>query len=396
MEPSTSLLRLLSERPRFRVLFLADALSAIGDWLTYVAVGLLALTGPHGLVGVALVQMAHAVPQAIASPLAGWLTDRVDRRRLLVIASLARGSVTVAMAFAASRGAVAWVEGLLFLRMAGAAFILAPSRAVLPQLVEVEELEPANRLLGTSWAVLFTMGVALGGVVTGAFGPTTALAVDAATFAVAALIFTGLGALPPARAEAGADTSLAADARAHPDRVVAALAKAPTLFVNGGAWVILHALVGASAGAAYGLGGLHAVRGIGNGAGPWFLRRLGPRRMVALGGLATGVAVMILSLDGAIAWATGCALWGIGVGATWVGGTVWLQERVPAPVLGRYAALDVGAASGASASGGLVAALLCAFAPVWVAACVLAAVGVLGVAALYRAGAGEQPPPPPT
>lgn len=377
------------------MLFLADALSAIGDWLTYVAVGLLALRGPHGLLGVALVQMAHTVPQAVAAPVAGWVADRFDRRRTLVLASLARGAITLGMALAAAGGEIGWVEGLLFVRMAGAAFVAAPSRAALPQLVEPDELEPANRLLGTSWAVLFTAGVALGGLVSGALGPATALYLDALTFLLAGVGFVALGALPPGGRGAHAEGDLRADVREHPERLAAALAKVPTLFANGGAWVVLHALVGAGGAAAYGLGGLHAVRGIGNGVGPWLLRRLGERRMVAVGGVVTAAGAVLLAAGGWSSWVAGCALWGLGVGATWVGATVWLQRVAPDAILGRYAALDVGASSTASALGGIGGALLCTQLDALGAAALLATASVVALAALgwlARARGGSSTP----
>lgn len=360
----------------------------MGDWLTYVAVGLLALSGPQGLVGVALVQLAHSLPQAVAAPLAGWLTDRVDRRVLLVGASIARGLVTLAMAFAAWRGEVGWVEGLLFVRMAGAAFIMAPSRAALPQLVEVSELVPANRLLGASWAVFFTVGVAVGGVVSGWFGPTTALLIDALTFGVAAVIFSWLGPLAPSPRDKGVGASLLADARAYPHRVRVALAKVPMLFANGATWVILHALVGAGPGAAFGLGGLHAARGVGNGFGAWALTRLGERRMVSvgLGSVLAGGLVLSVEVDSAELqtglWIVGCLLWGVGVGATWVGATLWLQKEIPDAILGRYTALDVGVGSVASAAGGLSAAACHAFLSPSLTLGIIAAVSLIAFAAV--------------
>ena len=96
------------------------------------------------------------------------------------------------------------------------------------------------------------------------------------------------------------------------------------------------------------------------------------------------------------------ALGGLGIGATWVGATVWLQKIVPDPILGRYAALDVSATSAADAARGIVAALLSLhFGPLvtlgsvaaiglaWLAAirprCVAAAAIVLALAAPVRA-----------
>ncbi|MFK7984415.1 MAG: MFS transporter [Sandaracinaceae bacterium] len=372
------MLGLLRSRRRFRTLYFADSLSMVGDWLTYVAVGLLALRGPQGVLGVALVQMAHSLPRAVSAPLAGWLSDRVDRRALLVGASLSRGAITLAMAVAAARDEVLWVEGLLFLRMAGASFVQAPSRAALPQLVERRELEPANRLVATSWAVLFTTGVALGGLVTGLLGPVVALTLDAGTFCLAGGLFGSLGRLAPAiRETSREERSLVR----FPDRLAAALAKTPALFASGAAFVLLHDALGAAVGVAFGLGGLHAVRGAGNGIGPWLFRRVGDRRAVFADLIATLIGVLLLTVSHPAARAVACAVWGIGVGATWVGATVWLQRVTPDGILGRYAALDLGASGTASAAGGLTAAVL-------VVACepqTAALVVVLGAVALFGA-----------
>lgn len=375
-------LRLLRSRGRFRTLYLADALSMFGDWLTYVAVGLLALRSPQGVIGVAVVQMAHSLPQAAAAPLAGWLADRVDRRALLVGASWARGAVTMGMALAAAHREILWVEVLLFVRMAGASFVQAPSRAALPQLVERDELEPANRLMATSWAVLFTGGVALGGAVTGLFGPGVAFLLDAATFGVAGLLFSRLGPLPPGpRAPAREALSLAEDARRFPVRMAAALAKAPTLFVSGAAFVILHDALGPASAVAFGLGGLHAVRGAGNGIGPWLVRRVCERRAVLAGLFATALGVVLLAVPHPAARVLACVSWGVGVGATWVGATVWLQRVVPDGILGRYAAVDLGASGVASAAGGLAAACLLLVSEPWAAVTVI----VFGALALLSA-----------
>jgi MFS family permease len=384
-------IELLRQRVGFRRLFVADAVSMVGDWLTYVAVGLLALEGPSGLFGVAIVQLAHTLPQTVAAPAAGWLSDRMDRRTLLVITSLVRGAITLAMAFAAARGEIALVLGLLFARMAGASFVAAPSRAALPRLVEPSELGLANRLIGSSWAAIFTFGVALGGVVAGFGGPTTALALDAATFLVAAVLFLRLEPLPPQVEEHGSRGSLFADARANPERVRAALAKVPSQVANGGIWIVLHALVaGAGGAAAFGLGALHATRGVGNGVGAWILRRLGARRMVALGVVLTVAGGLLVALDRPIAMVLGSLSWGVGVGTAWVGGMIVLQRAVPDAVLGRYAALDVGATSIATGLGGLGAAWILSVASP------LVTVAIVGGVALALGFVLRPPARPPT
>jgi MFS family permease len=81
---------LLVRNPDFRRLFLASVVSLAGDWFSFVAVASLVteLTGRAG--APAFVFAATVLPVFVASPVAGALADRFDRRRILVIADLAR------------------------------------------------------------------------------------------------------------------------------------------------------------------------------------------------------------------------------------------------------------------------------------------------------------------
>jgi hypothetical protein len=365
---------LLARRRGFRRLFAANVVSMLGDWLTYVAVGVLALRTERGLADVAVVQLAHTLPQLASAPIAGWLADRMHRGRLMVLASVVRGVLTLGMAVAAWHGSIGWLEALLFLRMAGASFVTAPSSALVPRLVEPGEIAEANALLGLSWAIVFSFGVALGGAVSAFASPIAALAADTATFLVAALMLAGLE-VPDARAEARtAKASLWADALAHPSRAWTAMLKAPSQLANGASFVAMHGLVAALVPdhVPLALGALHALRGIGNGLVPWALRsRAAPATIAAIGstlGIAGACVLAASAVAGerSAAIAIGIAaalLWGAGVGAGWVGGSAALQKVVPDVVLGRYAALDLGTAYVASAIGGVGCAALAASMP---------------------------------
>src|ERR1041384_6454673 len=80
-----------------RRLFLASVVSLAGDWFSFVAVaGLVAeLTGRPG--APALVYAATVLPVFAASPIAGAIADRFDRKRTLVIADLARVPIALSL-----------------------------------------------------------------------------------------------------------------------------------------------------------------------------------------------------------------------------------------------------------------------------------------------------------
>ena len=78
---------LIKRRPAFRLLWLGELVSQLGDWLSYVAISLVAMThGPgQGALALGLVLAAHSLPHAVLAPFTGPLADRFDRRRCSLI-----------------------------------------------------------------------------------------------------------------------------------------------------------------------------------------------------------------------------------------------------------------------------------------------------------------------
>lgn len=406
MGSGTSWLGLLRERPAFRRLWLADVVSLLGDWLTYVAVSVLALERGEGLVAVSLVLVAHALPSTLLAPFAGWFIDRLDRRKVLIATNGIRGALALGMAYAAATGSLLGVQLLLLVRIALAAFSEPAVTASLPRVLSAPEyaqapvvsdatthtsepesqpaprsarlladLGAANRLIGATWSVLFALGVAAGGVAAAFLGPTWAILLDAATFFVAAWISAGLPSLKSEH-QSSARSSLgnqlfAAVSHVRGDRRIleAALAKTPAAIVNGGGWVLLNERA-ESLGAAswFGatallLGALQCVRAFGTGVGPLVWARWSPDDRSAWWWNATtwsaflGVGALALAPDGT--WlALAVFVWGVGVGANWVAATTRLQRLAPDHLLGRLAALDLFGHTLGQCAGALLGALV--------------------------------------
>ncbi|MFV8753938.1 MFS transporter [Nannocystaceae bacterium ST9] len=353
----------------FRRLWLGDAVSLLGDWFTYVALGTLVVAADQGLIGVAFVLLGHSLPRVLCGPWAGRLADRIDRRTILIAFSLLRALTVLAMMAAAQAQALALVQALLFVRMAFGAFIDPAATAMLPQLVAGDRIARANALIGATWSVMFALGVAIGGIVTASIGPLAALAVDASTFVIAALVFASLPRSPPRpkdrdpRDPAPTREGGWAIAWRRPELLAAALAKIPAALANGGAWVLLHARAGEEpfGATALSLGILHAARAIGTGIGP--LAWVGPLRGsewgLRLGNLVAliGVAGFALVDDPALMLAA-VLVWGLGMGANWVTATTRMQVASANDQLGRVASVDLVAHSLSQCVGGLFGAWL--------------------------------------
>jgi MFS family permease len=184
---------ILRDNPGFRALWAARAVSFVGDGIgTTVLVLLVAERSGPG--GVGLLLLANALPRC-TGPLMGVLADRVGTRRLLVGCDLASALVTAAIAVTVPPLPVLLVlvaaAGLL-------ATIRGPAgRSVVPDLVAERDRAPANALLGIAFTAQLAVGPALGGLLAaGPGGTQTALAGDAATFVVSALLLVGLPRLP--------------------------------------------------------------------------------------------------------------------------------------------------------------------------------------------------------
>ncbi len=369
---------LLRSRPDFRRLWLGDIVSYLGDWLTYVAVSLFALADSDGLLPVALVLVAHALPHAVFSPLGGTLTDRLDRRTVMVGTNLLRVFLTLAMAGAALAGSLVGLQVLLMVRVSVGAFFVPAQTAALPKVVERHEIKLANALTSATWSIMFTVGVGLGGVLAALVGPTLAIALDAVTFLVATVILWGLPPMPPEGGERKADLMTLAraltqdmseawqHARSDLPLLEAVLAKTPLLAATGGAWVTLNQLAEDlpwAGSAAMTLGLLQASRGIGTGIGPLVETRLAARTSDdtswTLTALVTFVSIGALAMvTDPVALMIVAFLWGAGIGANWVAATSRMQQIAPDRLMGRLSSIDFLALTAAESAIAVAGALI--------------------------------------
>jgi hypothetical protein len=359
----------LSAGRAFRRLWLGDLVSMLGDWLTYVAVGVLAIEH-GGALAVLGVLLAHTVPRALVAPWAGRVADRHDRRTVLVLGSVVRGTTVLGMAAAAAMQAPGWVQALLVARMAAGAFVDAAAGAAVPRLVPAARLAGAHALLGTTWSVTFAVGVAAGGLVTATLGPVGALLADALTFFAAAAVYAGLPRLRPAASEpsalrsAGSFGEALAFMRTRPSLLRVALAKVPVMIANGSAFVLAHALAGRQTGAAVAvtLGALHLVRAVGSGLGPLVWARVAALRGTDTGlRVATGVVllgvVLLATARSDAQLGLGALAWGVGVGSHWATAATRLQQLTPDPLRGRLTAVDLVAHTVGQGTGGVLGAV---------------------------------------
>jgi len=184
--------RLLRENRNFRRLWIAQIISEIGDWFYSLAVYslILELTGSAKLVGIAVV--LQVLPQALASPTAGVVNDRVRRQRVMIIADLARAAIVIGMMFVRTPGMIWLIYPLLFFETIGWAFFEPGRNAVIPSIVGPDDVILANTLSSTTWSFSLAVGSALGGVVAALLGRDAVFVMNALSFLASAVLLRGM------------------------------------------------------------------------------------------------------------------------------------------------------------------------------------------------------------
>ena len=154
----------------FSRLYRAIFVSSLGDWVGFVAVvALVTRVGEGSGYAVTGVMIARLAPSLLFGPFAGVMIDRFDRKKLMVIADIARG---VGYASLPLWPNLPWIFGMSFL-IECLSLLWTPARdAMIPSLVPRRQLNNANTIaLGTGYGTL-----PLGGIV------YTALAASALAF----------------------------------------------------------------------------------------------------------------------------------------------------------------------------------------------------------------------
>ena len=172
----------------FAMFWSAQTLSVLGDGFASVAVPLLVLqvTGSVALMG--LLTAVAGVASVATAVFAGVLADRADRRRLLIGCDLARAVLFAAVPVAWLWGPQLWLLYAVLPASAAVGMVFRVAYvAAVPGLVDVRRITEANGKLSASYAIAGIGGPLLAGVVAAGFGYTTAIAVNAASFAVSAL-----------------------------------------------------------------------------------------------------------------------------------------------------------------------------------------------------------------
>lgn len=207
-EPGRSLQagpRVLLAQRDFRLLFMGRCVSLLGDGAFLVAVAWQAYTISDAPTALSLIGIAMTMPLIALLLAGGVVSDRHDRRKVMLSADAVRAVLLVAMGALALSGTLQLWHMMAIVAVYGAAqaFFDPASDAIVPELLPAWQLGEANALEQMVRPLALRLaGPALGGALVGAFGPGAAFLADGATFVASAAALWAMSTRSPARAAA--------------------------------------------------------------------------------------------------------------------------------------------------------------------------------------------------
>src|SRR5664279_4432905 len=180
-------LTLLRHNRNFRLLWIAQIVSELGDWFYAVALSslLLDLTGSKAQ-AVCLAVVLQVLPSTFAAPTAGVLNDRISRKRIMIGADIARFFIVLGMLLVRTPSTVWLVYPLLLVETIGAAFFEPAHSSVIPNIVSENQVPAANTLASITWSFCLAAGASLGGIAAVWLGRDAVFVLNACSFLLSA------------------------------------------------------------------------------------------------------------------------------------------------------------------------------------------------------------------
>jgi len=340
---------LLRRRRELRLLIIGQATSGLGSMITFVALPVQTYELTRSTVAVGLLGLAEFVPILGLALLGGAMADAFDRRRLVMLAEVGATLVVAGLVVNSLLP-----EPQLWVLYVAAALIAActairrpPMDALMPQLVERDELKAASALQWGIHGVAQMAGPAIAGVLIVTAGAAVTYAVDLATFLVSIASLVAMRTPPPRERQALGMRAIAEGLRYARSRqeLVGTYAVDITAMFFGMPMALFPALAeryggGAVVGLLYAAPSAGAV--VATLTSGWTRRIHRHGRAVVLAAVGWGVAIVGFGLAPELWLALLCLA--LGGGSDAISGvfraTIW-NETIPTRLRGRLAGVEM-------------------------------------------------------
>ncbi len=168
----------------FRLMWFGACMSSIGTWMQIVAQGWLIYRLSHSPFLLALDQFLGGIPIFLFSLIGGVVADRIERRKILLVSQYMQMASATLLTVLVSTGLVHVWQILCLSCVSGLAqaFGGPAYQALIPTLVEREDMPNAIALNSIQFNLAVTIGPALAGLVLAKFGEKWCFGLNALSF----------------------------------------------------------------------------------------------------------------------------------------------------------------------------------------------------------------------
>ena len=351
MQKLAPYLSLLSSNKSFRNLWLSQIISNFGDWFGLLAVYALFTNYSDSALLLGLVIVVKMLSLGLFSPVAGYLTDKFNRRRLMIGCDILRAVIVAGFLLIHSQQMLWLAYPLMAFQMMLSAIFEPAKSSSIPNITSADELVKANVLSALSWSIIFTMGMGIGGLATAYLGTDLVFVLDVFSYLISGWFIYDT--IIPQSTEDTSDTFKFSEPYIRIRQGVSylkqnrhvlrpALAKGCVTCCLGG---LVYMLILISEEVlmlgSIGVGLLYASRGLGTAVGPILGKRIFDNEKnwvkamgfwMIMAGLMYVIVGMVESL---VLMVIFVFLAHMASGANWVMSTVLLQRRAPDHIRGR-------------------------------------------------------------
>lgn len=181
----------------FMLLLLGKMVSQTGNWIYYLGVVYFVKLLTGSSLDAGLVLFCNAVPPIILGSIAGSLCDRLSRKKILIIADIFNGVVSLYLGMRAmmETATITEVYVVAFALGMGKTFFNPALNASIPNVVSLDKLNRANSLINFTTSMTTLLGPLLGGLLIAFIGSSLAFTLNGISF-LASAIFTIFVSIP--------------------------------------------------------------------------------------------------------------------------------------------------------------------------------------------------------
>ncbi len=172
----------------FLLAWLGGFLALTGHWVMFIALPISIYEMTGSAAATSAIFIVRLIPGIALSSLAGAYVDRWDRKRTLVIANLIQLFLVVPLFLVTSEAWLPLVLVFAGLQSILLRFVEPAENALLPRLVQNDELVTANALNALNNNLARLIGPAVGGSIVAIYGLRAAVVIDIACFGLTALL----------------------------------------------------------------------------------------------------------------------------------------------------------------------------------------------------------------